>query len=842
MGSTVCMSDFTVQNYRISLTPDLSDFRFSGRIEVSGTSQEPTDSVRLHALELDISSCRVRIGGEWIRCTVEPESKSEQIEIRFPEKLSGDIGIEIEYRGVISDRMSGLYRSRYRVGEDTRYVAVTQFQESDARRAFPCQDHPVTKATFDVELIVDENLSAISNQVPEEEVLLGDGTKRVRFRRTPRMSTYLLFFGIGDFECVRSGNDSRVQVVTMPGMIRYADYGLDFGCKALGFCEDYFRIPYPLPKMDLIAIPDFAFGAMENWGAITFRENLLLRHPDITSRAGEERICEVIAHEIVHQWFGNLVTPADWKYLWLNESFATFFGYGVVDHHHPEWGVWEHFLVGQTDSALARDGLHETFAIEIPGGDHVAINISTAPIIYSKGAGVMRQVKGFIGESNFRDGLTRYLETHAYGNGSSHHLWEALEAVSELPVARMMRSWVEQPGYPLVSVRRENAELILKQERFTYLPGTSEQHWDIPVDILLFKKNGETQHLQTLLRETEKSVHLNEEPAAYKVNAGQYGFYRTFYRDADALLSLSRYMRRGDLPPEDRWGLQNDLYALVRSGRVGIDEYLRFLESYRSEKASLPLMSIGANLLQSYLLLKGPSRRNVASIGKSILENGLRVAGFEPGKDEPFTVSLMRDRVMHPAVLFGAESIAERARSAYLALAAKGETVHPDIYGAVLQVAALRGASEELDWMLDRFRRSEIEHERLNILSALGCFPSPAQIEKALQFALDEVPERNTFIPIVAMANNPAALKLMWDWYREHRGRLEKLHHLLYERIVAAIVPVVESEQAEEVKVFCEQYLEERPHMRDVIRLSLEKLEINLRFRENNQSLGKTSS
>jgi tricorn protease interacting factor F2/3 len=292
-------------------------------------------------------------------------------------------------------------------------------------------------------------------------------------------------------------------------------------------------------------------------------------------------------------------------------------------------------------------------------------------------------------------------------------------------------------------------------------------------------------------------------------------------------------VQSGDLPPEDRWGLQNDLYALVRSGRVGIGEYLRFLESYRSEEAYLPLMSIGANLLQSYLLLQGPSRRGVASIGKSILENGLERAGFEPGEGEPFTVSLMRDCVTLPAVLFGAESIAERARSAYLALATKGEAVHPDIYRAVLQVAALRGASEELDWMLNRFRRSETEHERLNILSALGCFPSAAQIERALRFSLDEVPERNTFIPIAAMANNPAAQKLMWDWYREHRGTLEKLHPLLYERIVAAIVPVVESEQAEEVKEFCEQYLKERPHMGDVIRLSLEKLEINLRFREN---------
>jgi tricorn protease interacting factor F2/3 len=330
-------------------------------------------------------------------------------------------------------------------------------------------------------------------------------------------------------------------------------------------------------------------------------------------------------------------------------------------------------------------------------------------------------------------------------------------------------------------------------------------------------------------------VHLDEEPAAYKVNAGQSGFYRTLYRDADALHSLSPFVERGDLPPEDRWGLQNDLYALVRSGQVGIGKYLQFLESYRNEVAYLPLMSVGANLLQSYLLLKGPSRRSIASIGKTILENGLGHAGFDPLEDEPFTVSLMRDQVILPAVLFGAQSIAERAHDIYRALTTKGEPAHPDIYRAVLQVAALRGASEELDWLLNRFRRSEIEHERLNILSALGCFVSSAEIERALQFALEEVPERNTFIPIVAMANNPAALQHLWIWYREHRGALERLHPLLYERIVAAVFPVMEGKQADEVKEFCEEYLRERPHMRDVMKLSLERLEINLRFRKNNR-------
>ncbi len=830
------MNNFVPTHYHISLTPDLTSFRFSGQVTLSGELTQPADEVVLHALELDISACSAWIRSNRVNCTVTLVPEKEQLRIRLPRRSDGDIRIKIEYSGSINDRMAGFYRSRYQVSGQTHYIAVTQFQESDARRAFPCQDHPDRKATFDVEMTVDQDLVAISNGTAAEEVDLGNGKKRVRFTQTPRMSTYLLFFGVGAFESVRDETDDRVRAVTTPGMTPYAHYGLDFGRKALQFCEQYYRIPYPLPKMDLLAIPDFAFGAMENWGAITFRENLLLHYPNITSRSGEERICEVIAHEIAHQWFGNLVTPSDWKYLWLNESFATFFGYGVVDHHYPEWGIWEQFLGGQTNSALARDGMHETFAIEIPGGDHVVINSSTAPIIYSKGGSILRQVKGYIGDKNFRNGLTRYLETHAYGNTASHHLWEAFEEASEQPITKMMQSWIEQPGYPLVSVSKENDTLILKQHRFTYLPNSFDQHWNIPINIAVLKTSGETQIVQTLLTEKEQSVPLGEEPVAYKINAGQSGFYRTHYSDVQALASLSRYVETRELPAADRWGLQNDLYALVRSGQVSIDAYLRFLESYRHEDAYLPVVSLTANLFQAYLLLDNSGRHKVAAAGKAILENALKRAGFEPAKSEPFTVSLMRDQIIFPAVEFGAESIAEFAHQKYIALATGNETVHPDIQKAVFQVGASKGASKQLDWLLTRFRQSESEHERLNILAALGCFRAPEQIEEALRFALDEVPDRNKFIPIVAMAGNAHAVNLLWDWYRAHREELENFHPLLYERVIAAIFPMVAQQQADAVKRFAESYLKERPQLHDVLRLSLEKLEINLRFRKSHST------
>ena len=295
-------------------------------------------------------------------------------------------------------------------------MAVTQFEESHARMAFPCMDHPRFKATFDIEMVVDRDLTAISNG----PVLEGDACRqRQKTGPLPKNADHVhlpSFLGSRTVRVHRGqyGKDAGPRGAALPEAKQYGAFGLDFARKSLTYCENYYNIPYPLPKMDLIAIPDFAFGAMENWGAITFRENLLLHYPGVTSKAAEVRICEVIAHEIVHQWFGNLVSPSDWKYLWLNESFATYFGFGIVDHYHPEWHTWDQFLHEQTDTALSRDAHHETVPIEIPGGEHVIINASTAPIIYNKGGSILKQIEGYIGQDGFKKGLRNYLDKFQY--------------------------------------------------------------------------------------------------------------------------------------------------------------------------------------------------------------------------------------------------------------------------------------------------------------------------------------------------------------------------------------------------------------------------------------------
>jgi len=827
------MQETTPLNYKIRLQPDLENFTFAACAEILLDTPNSVKEIPFNILEIAIWSCNVLEKNKRVECPFLVNTRKEELRILLPEAMTGNITVRIDYQGHINDKMAGFYRSGYMRRKKQKYIAVTQFEESDARRAFPCMDHPAKKATFDIEMDVERNLVAISNSPIKSETILDNGKKRVTFDRTPKMSTYLVFFGVGEFQSVMDQNNPRVRVVTLPAKKKYAPLGLKFGRKALEFSEEYYGISYPLAKLDLIAIPDFAFGAMENWGAITFRENLLLYYPKITSKSGRQRICEVIAHEIAHQWFGNLVTPSDWKYLWLNESFATYFGYGVVDHFYPKWDTWEQFLQDMTTSALSRDALLETTAIEIPGGEHVVINTSTAPIIYNKGGSILRQIEGYIGKDNFRKGLQGYLSAHKYGCAASHHLWEFFENVSNRPIGSMMKSWIEQPGFPMVEVEKVGRTLVLKQKRFTYLPKDFDQKWVIPIIISLFDDTGKSRRVTTLLDNTQKIIDIPADTVAYKINDRQTGFYRVKYQDPKNIEALGRRIRDRTLSTEDRWGLQNDLYAWVKRGDVTVNDYLQFLSHYREETAYLPLIGMVSSLSELYRIMDADYKEKISGWARPWYEDILEKIGYEPGKSEKNTMSLLREQLIWEAALFGSTRINEFAGHHFSALLG-GAPVHSDLIRCVMQVVALTGDAQVFDWFDGRFRASGIEHERLNILVALGCFKDETLIKKSQNFVLETVPARNKVIPVVAMASNPYAISSMWDWYVSNLQEIEKFHPLLYERVIASIVPVAGMERADEVKAFFEDYMQKTDTAKDVITLSLERMEINLRMRSTN--------
>jgi aminopeptidase N len=825
------MKDIRPIHYKIHLEPDLSKFQFAGKLELRLEVPSPALEVSLNILDLAIWKCGLVGEGQSAACAFSVDPEKEELRIFFPRSLSGEVSLVIDYVGEINNRMAGLYRSLYVRDGREKYAAVTQFEESDARRAFPCFDHPAMKATFEVEMLVPDDLTALSNTAVAEEKPAEKDRKLVRFERTPKMSTYLVFFGTGEFAFIQDPGDVLLRVAAVPEKVAQGKYSLDFLRKALTYCEEYYGIRYPLSKLDLIAIADFAFGAMENWGAITFRENLLLYDSDRTSKAGEERMCEVIAHELAHQWFGNLVTPEDWKYLWLNESFATYFGYGVVDHYHPEWDVWEQFLQGQTQVALDRDALRETFSIEIPGGDHVVINTGTAPIIYNKGGSILRQVESYVGKDAFRQGLGLYLRKYQYGCAASSDLWDALEEVAAKPVSAMMSNWIGQPGFPMVTVEREGGTLRLTQQRFTYLEAPSDQEWLIPVSVRVFSGDGSSREVNTFLDAKSGIIDIGTGAVAYKLNDGQNGFYRVRYCDGNNFRELGSRVARKELSPVDRWGIQNDLYAMVKRGDAKLEEYLDFLSQYAEEDAFLPLSSIAANLHHAFILMEGNSRRRIATAGKTLFERVLENIGYEPRPQDKHTISILRDQILWQAVLYGSTP-AEAFCMAQFSLLLKDRKVHPDIQRSVMLVGASCGSRETFEWFVAKIKSSESEHERMNMLVAIGGFRDQEVLERVKRYVLEEVPDRNKFIPIGVMSENPVAIPSLWDWYQANLRAFERFHPVHHERVIAALTPVCGLGREEEVRNFFLEFIKKHVRMKDVVNLSLERLEVYSRMRK----------
>ncbi|MGA6925733.1 MAG: M1 family metallopeptidase [Desulfosarcina sp.] len=823
--------------YELAIEPDLDRFTFAGRMTLTAAADDPVDRIALDCAELAVWHCRIKpegSEGNFLDCPFTLDPAAEKLTVHIGAPLSGPFQLTIDYVGQINDRMAGFYRSRIQTDTNARYLAVTQFQESDARRAFPCFDHPAQKAIFTVEIEIDDALTAISNTHVRTLTDLGNGRCRITFHPTPKMSTYLVFFGVGPFETHMDEIDRRLRAICLPGMGDQTRFGLEFGRNALAYGEAYTAIDYPLDKMDLIAVPDFAFGAMENWGAITFRENLLLHIPGVTSREAQARICEVIAHEITHQWFGNLVTPQEWKYLWLNESFATYFGYGMVEHHYPEWEIWHQFIRSQVESALARDALNETFAIEMPGGAAVAITTSTAPIIYSKGASILRQLEAWIGPDHFKSGLRRYLTDFAYGCAASHHLWESLSASSGMPVAELMRNWITQPGFPVITVERKENTLSLRQQRFTYQHNDSSQTWLVPITVNATTADGKVERQTVLLKQKQTDIALPPETTVYNINPDQTGFYHVYYTDTDNLARLGAMLKRRELSSIDRWGLQNDLFALVKAGFVSMTDLLDMADNFLGEHAYLPLSSLENHLFDAFAVLRGNIRARIARTAAALCDAALDVIGSFPTANESQTTAMLRDQLFVHGALMGNRNILRLLADPFKAFLS-GSTIAPDIFKGVLTAGAVEGDRASMDDMIHHLEISRIEHERMTIAGALGCFGQWSLLEAALNYSLEKIPDRIRFLPLVAAAGNPTVMDQLWPWFESNLSRIEKMHPLLFERVVAAFIPGPGLLDSDRCMAFCSALRKDQPRLKDVITLSLERLEVNAAFRQREQ-------
>ncbi|MBN1876823.1 MAG: M1 family metallopeptidase [Anaerolineae bacterium] len=829
-------------HYSLYLEPDFKSFAFKGRVDIEIEVSIPVDpdmpgeQVVLDAHQLDIERCVLFVHGKEQECVFSVAPQLQQLVVALPSVPAGNFQLSIIYTGEINDELVGLYRSKYEMNGEVHYLAVTQFEEREARRVFPCFDQPSQKATFDIEYLIDDHLAGIANTPIREELLQDGGKKWVRFERTPKMSTYLLFFGIGDFEFIEEAAERwRVRVATTPGKTQYGEFALQMGRKSLEFGETYTGIPFPIAKCDHIAVPDFAFGAMENYGAITYRENALLVYPGVTSKMDLTRIASVIAHETAHMWFGNLVSPAAWKYIWLNESFATYFTYVITDHYYPEWQVWEMFIAESLMGGMWRDTLSETVPIELPGQDEINIDASSAPIIYSKGASIIRMLTAYLGEEKLRQGINFFLKQYAFESATSQDYWAAFETATGEPVSTFAESWVYQPGYPLVTVERQGDTLYLAQQRFSFAEVPSGQVWWIPVNILIFLEDGTTTIINTLMQESTMTLSLPAGTIAFKLNHDQTGFYRVRY-DVAMLAALGDLIKAGSLSAIDSFGVQNDLFALACAGQVSITDYLNFVARYFAQEVwPLPLLNISENLVLLYRLLD-TRREEVCHVGRGIFEHALSVIGMEPRAEDNLHISMLRDTLLWTAFTFGSEEVAAFGEAQFKTLL-EGGIVHEDILSSVLKMGSVT-SDRALEYLVNRvMAEATPETEKLSILAALGCFREPDKLRAVMELNLQSVPKKNRAYMLGSVAYNPVAYAFLWEWLLDHFEELRLLHPSHVGRILVNLVPVAGLGREAEVTRFLQAFASQSPMAENTVKMTLEVMAMYGRLRRSSEGI-----
>ncbi|MBI2964411.1 MAG: M1 family metallopeptidase, partial [Deltaproteobacteria bacterium] len=562
--------------YDLHLEPDLAAGTFRGRVAVEIEIERPRDAITLHAADLEVEHATVSRDGDAPRpVRVRRRAADEALTLALPKKLRGRATLALSYRGVLGTHLRGFYAAR----ADGRRYAFTQLEAADARRLLPCFDEPSFKARYRIAVTAHDGEAVVSNSPIEREEPAEGGRRVVRFAPTPRLSTYLLALAVGPLEAsapLRVGS-TEIRTWHVPGKGHLTAFGLEAAAQALARLEAYFGLPYPYGKLDLVAVPDFEAGAMENAGAVFFRETLLLLDPAAASLAERKRAAEVIAHELAHMWYGDLVTMAWWDDLWLNEAFATWMAYKVVDDWKPEWRMWqgyEHDRAG----ALALDALANTHPVYARVRSVAEATENFDAITYEKGAAVVRMIEHYLGAEVFRAGVRIYMQRHREQNAVARDLWRALEEASGREVERVAQAWIEKPGFPLVSIRRvARAGLRVRQERFFSDPAVSAARrrsaWPLP---LVVKRGGDAGSAvdRFLVDGASRTVRLpvRKSPPWIYGNAEAGGFYRVSHEPADHAALLGRL---GEvLTSVERQALVGDRWAMVRAGRAAIESFL----------------------------------------------------------------------------------------------------------------------------------------------------------------------------------------------------------------------------------------------------------------------------
>ena len=843
--------DVRPAKYVLSLAPDLEKFTFVGRESIEIEVVEPTDSITLNSAEIAIQSAKLSTadGGSFVPAETTFDEEKETVVFQFGSALPTGRGtLEIEFTGELNDKLRGFYRSRYtdEAGQE-RHLATTQFEATDARRAFPCWDEPSLKATFQVTLDIPSGLIGLSNMPIVSTTEQADGTSRVEFGETPVMSTYLLAFIVGDLKSIeqKATDGTLIRVWATPGKEQQGGFALDISVKLLDYFNDYFGIPYPMEKLDHIAIPDFAAGAMENWGAITYRETALLVDPQQSSAATRQIVAAVVAHEMAHMWFGDLVTMAWWDALWLNESFASWMGTKSVDHLFPEWELWTEFVSMDTNRALVLDGLKSSHPIHQEVADPAEIGQLFDAISYSKGGAVLRMLETFLGANVFRQGLRAYIAEHKYANARTDDLWNALGAAAGLPVAAMMDTWVDQTGYPVVDVEtsRGGGEITVSasQRRFVYehlidQKAEDDSLWRVPLSAVAGGDKADPVLMDG--RDAKVNVATSDvEEGWVKVNSEQTGFYRVNY-SAEDWARLRPAVEGLELSASDRLGVQNDAYALSKAGFLPVTQFLELAQAYVNDTDSYVWEDLAANLRSLDNLLAGEALHpRFQAVARDIFRPVAGRMGWTAKPNEGDLDALLRSTVLSEVGAYGDDQTLDRARALFDTYSHNPDGVHPDIRRVVLGLAAKRADRAMYERLWELQEQATMEEEKVRLLGALTRVEQPELLDETLERCLsDAVRSHDSIRVVVGVASNHVGRDAAWEFVKANWAEFDRRYGeggFALMGLVGITAKFSSQEKLEDVRQFFED--NPAPAADRTINQSLEVVRLNIAWLEQNR-------
>ncbi len=754
-------------HYSLSFTPDLNAATFSGHETIRIDIKEATDAITLNAIELTFQHVEIGYGDSQTESgSVSLDALKQQATLSFPKTIpAGSATLSITFNGTLNGKLRGFYLSK----TTRRNYAVTQFESTDARRAFPCFDEPALKATFEISLTIDDGDTAISNMpIATDRPGPQPGKHTVNFEKTPKMSTYLVAFLVGDFKCQREEQDGvQIGVCSAPDKTSLTPFAMDIAKSTLHYYETYFGIHYPLKKLDLVAIPDFEAGAMENFGAITFREVELLVDPATASPYNKIQVAVAITHEMAHQWFGDLVTMQWWDNVWLNEGFATWISYKPLAAAHPEWNIPE-VVAAEKESALNFDAQPTTRAIRADADTPEEIEQLFDSIAYDKASDVLRMVENDLGEETFRKGVQAYLAAHLYGNATAEDFWNAQATVSHKPVDKIMESLVTQAGEPILNFAAPSAgNVVVSQSRFLLDPRIKPdpaERWTLPV---CFRTIGGAQDCKLLQPDT-KSLPISAGEIFF-ANAGGEGYYRTAYTPSQYTDLVAN--AEMSLTPSERIVLAGDEWALVRANKATVGDFLNLVAALKTEPNAEVLSVVlgGLNTLIDQVTSDDEERDALARwIRSSFMPQYVKLGPAVPGESSntrelrASLFSLIAFRGNDAAISDEAHHIADQ-------FLAYPRSIDPNLGQAALAVAAVHGDAAFFEKLQGIYETSTDPVQREGALSLLPQFEDPALLERALDYAISsKVRNQDTAFLLAIGLRIPGNRDRTWKFIKTH--------------------------------------------------------------------------